>query len=99
MLSFSAGLRKYLLLTTMVAGAGFSGVMLASPSYAQQAMAFEQTFQIAPQPLSAALTLFGQQSGLQVSVSAAANDVVSPGVSGRMSAAEALDVLLAGSGL
>src|SRR5262245_55313283 len=56
-------------------------------------------FDIAPQPLANAIALFGQQSGLQVSVDAdlirSANSV---GVKGRMAAEDALQRLLDGSG-
>lgn len=59
-----------------------------------------RSFSIPAQPLADALTQYGQQSGLQVSVSAALLDRrTTPGVSGTMPPHEALRRLLAGSGL
>lgn len=56
-------------------------------------------YDIPAKPLGEALADFGQQSGLQVSVDAGQVDgLSSPGVSGRMSAAQALDRLLGGTG-
>ena len=58
------------------------------------------TFAIAPQPLASALTAFGRQAGLQVVVDAAAvAGRSSAGVTGTMSADQALQQLLAGTGL
>lgn len=78
--------------------AGMGGTNLAS---AQQASAAQQrTFQIAAQPLASALTQLGQQSGMQVSVDAAAvRGLTSPGVSGSLTISDAAARLLAGSGL
>ena len=60
----------------------------------------ERTFEIAAQPLTTALTLFGQQSGLQVTVHGTLpRDVSAPAVRGTMSNAQALNRLLSGSGL
>ena len=57
-------------------------------------------FSIQPQSLQNALTIFGQQAGIQVSVdAAAARGVSSPGVSGSMSPEAAVSRLLAGTGL
>ena len=57
-------------------------------------------FDIPPQPLTDALTLFGRQSGMQVSADAGLlRDRSSPGVSGTMSPADALAQLLAGTGV
>lgn len=57
-------------------------------------------FRIPPKALGEALADFGQQSGLQISVdSRQVKDLRSPGVFGRMPPAQALDRLLAGSGL
>jgi iron complex outermembrane receptor protein len=56
-------------------------------------------FDIAAQPLANAIALFGQQSGLQVSVDAALiRGAHSGGVKGRMTSEEALQRLLGGSG-
>src|SRR3546814_19612588 len=57
-------------------------------------------FNIPPRALSEALADFGRQSGMQVN--ADADDLrgrSSPGVSGRMSSAQALSRILAGTGL
>ncbi len=62
--------------------------------------AAEQGFAIAPQPLSSALTEFGRQSGMQISApSALISGFEAPGVSGSMSADQALRQLLGGTGL
>ncbi len=58
------------------------------------------TFDIAAQPLAQALTAFGRQSGMQIAVdTAAVAGKTSAGVSGTMTAEQALRQLLAGSGL
>ena len=58
------------------------------------------TFDIATQPLAQALTAFGRQSGMQIAVdTAAVAGKTSAGVSGTMTAEQALRQLLAGSGL
>ncbi|WP_340115562.1 TonB-dependent receptor [Pelagibius sp. 7325] len=58
------------------------------------------TFNIAAQPLASALTQFGQQSGLQVTVDGAiVRDQRVPSVAGTMTAEQALRQLLTGSGL
>lgn len=60
----------------------------------------QRSFDIPAQPLAGALAAFGQQSGMQVSVSAdVAQGVASRGVSGTMTPIEALDRLLAGTGI
>lgn len=60
----------------------------------------ERVFAIRPQPLPGALTVFGQQTGLQVSVDAAAvRSLTSPGATGTLTPAAALTRLLAGTGL
>ncbi|WP_421708839.1 TonB-dependent siderophore receptor [Algihabitans sp.] len=60
----------------------------------------ERTFEIAAQPLTTALTLFGQQSGLQVTVHGTLpRDISAPAVRGTMTNAQALNRLLSGSGL
>jgi len=83
---------------------GFSAT--APEAWAQDApitqlgQAAQRTFNIPPQPLEAALLLFGQQSGRQI----VANGNVlaglsSPGVQGTLAVEEALRRLLAGTGL
>ena len=60
----------------------------------------QQRFDISSQPLASALTSFGRQSGLQISVDGAlVRDLDSPGVSGAMTPRQALAQLLAGTGL
>ena len=68
---------------------------------AQEAQAGQTAmFNIPSQPLAQALTAFGQQSGLQIAVNAAAvSGKVSSAVSGTMTAEQALQQLLAGSGI
>ncbi|MGP1253553.1 MAG: TonB-dependent receptor domain-containing protein [Kiloniellales bacterium] len=64
------------------------------------AQAQQMDFDIPAQPLFDALALFGRQSGLQVSVDAElVRDVQSPGVTGSLSAEQALRRLLAGTGI
>ena len=59
-----------------------------------------RSFNVPPQSLADGLTQFGQQSGLQVSVNAALLERrTTPGVSGVMTPMEALQRLLAGTGL
>ncbi|WP_341704917.1 TonB-dependent receptor [Ferrovibrio sp.] len=58
------------------------------------------TFNIRPQPLAAALSQFGRQSGLQVTAPGGiTGDLQSPGAAGEMTPNEALARLLAGTGL
>lgn len=67
------------------------------PSIAQQRLI---AFSIPAQALSDALASFGRQSGMQVSIDGeTARGVVSPGVSGTMTAEQALTRLLAGTGI
>ena len=59
-----------------------------------------QSFDIAPQPLSSALLAFAEQSGLEVLFDArVAQDQTSPGLRGSYTQEQALQRLLAGSGL
>ncbi|MEM8596920.1 MAG: TonB-dependent receptor [Pseudomonadota bacterium] len=59
-----------------------------------------QRFDIAQQPLDAALTAFGLQSGLQVSADPSLfGDLGSQGVSGSVTAEQALTALLSGTGV
>lgn len=60
----------------------------------------ERPYNIAAQPLTTALTLFGQQSGIQITVHGTLpRDITAPAVRGTMTGEEALRRLLAGSGL
>lgn len=92
----------------LLAGTALVSMHIAAPAvvHAQERAARpageaqQRRFNIRPQPLPGALTIFGQQSGLQVSVDAAAvRTLNSPGASGTMSAQAALDRLLSGTGL
>ena len=57
-------------------------------------------FAIAPQPLAAALDSFAERAGLSLAYRTGdLSNLQSPGVTGRMSSAEALERLLAGSGI
>jgi len=71
------------------------------PSRSEVAQAAERhSFNIPPQPLQSALVQFGQQSGRQVGADGnVLRGVSSPGVQGTMTVAEALQRLLAGTGL
>ena len=91
--------------TALVAAAGTPGSAAAQtrqPAPGQAAVpvaAGQRAFAIAPQALADGLTLFGQQSGWQVSVrDALIGGVATPGVSGTMTPDQALRRLLAGTG-
>ncbi|WP_375595522.1 TonB-dependent receptor [Algihabitans albus] len=65
-----------------------------------QAQPAQRDFDIAAQGLTSALALFGQQSGLQVTLDGAlARDRTTSGVQGSFTADQALQRLLAGTGL
>ncbi|MEM7190940.1 MAG: TonB-dependent receptor, partial [Pseudomonadota bacterium] len=76
-----------------------TGVILSSlPAMAQSTQAEVTSFNIGAQPLGQALTQFGLQSGLQVSVSAILTaGRTSSGVQGTMPATDALRILLQGT--
>ena len=94
--------RAHLLTALLIAGlpaAALSQTVAADAPLEAQATR-RTSFDIPAQPLSQALTAFGRQSGLQIAVdSAAVAGKASAGVSGSMTADEALRQLLAGSGL
>jgi iron complex outermembrane receptor protein len=70
------------------------------PAMRSAQVAEQRAFNVPAGPLANTLTLFGQQAGLQVSVDPALlRGLMSPGVEGRMSAEQALDRLLVGTGL
>jgi len=70
----------------------------APPALAQASVT--QTFDIAAQPLGAALVRFSEATGIQLFLdSSVARGLQSPGVRGTMSREQALNQLLAGSGL
>lgn len=74
-------------------------LMLVTPGLHAQSGA-ARTFDIPAQPLAAAVTTFGQQSGLQVSVPAALlQGKTSTAVKGELTASGALEQLLTGTGL
>ncbi|PKR51659.1 TonB-dependent siderophore receptor [Thalassospira marina] len=88
-----------LLMTTALVSA--TGMM---PAFAQSAsssgMAASHSFDIGAQPMTSALTLFGVQSGLQVTVDGAIlRNITAPAVNGTLTGEQALTQLLAGSGL
>ena len=85
-----------------------AALAVGAPTHAQASgapirlaqLSAERTFDIAAQPLTTALTLFGQQSGFQVTVHGTLpRDMSAPAVLGTMTSEEALTRLLAGSGL
>lgn len=88
-------------LSLMISGAMFApGLCLiaASPVHAQQQEAYD--FDISAQPLRSALRQYMQQSGVQVGYPSEIGDNVTvPAVQGRLTAAEALGRLLAGTNL
>jgi iron complex outermembrane recepter protein len=72
----------------------------AAPGVQVAQAAAERQFNIAAQPLADALTEFGRQSGLRVTVDAAlVRGLSSPAVSGAMAPDDALRQLLSGTGL
>lgn len=69
-------------------------------STSETASASIHEFNIPPQPLSEAIIVFGQQSGLQISASSTlVENKQAPGVKGTMTTEQALSQLLAGTGL
>ena len=91
-----------LLATTALTVAMLAGLAPAradQPTQLAQAAANQRSFNIPAEPLSNALTVFGQQSGLQVSVDAALiRGIDAAGVAGIMTSGQALDRLLSGTG-
>ncbi len=92
----------------LLTSTALAALWLATPAYAAdtgaaqavEAQSAVKAYNIPAQPLGSALNDFGRQSGLQVSVDAAATQgVQSRAVAGRLSAAEALNQLLAGTGI
>lgn len=101
---------RFKLLATTGVASGLLAVLPPLPSIAQSAGAEtaqatgqatgQRTFSVPPGSLASALTLLGQQAGLQVSVDPTiVQGVASPGVSGTMSADQALSRLLSGTGI
>ena len=86
----------------VIAGAATAAVAAGVPTVvlAQGAAAEARAFNIPAQPLADGLTAFGRQSGLQVSVDAAlVRGRSTAGVSGTLTPVEALNTLLAGTGI
>lgn len=91
--------RRAMAAAALLATAMMTGATWTAPAMAQ-ASDTQHSFDIPAQPLPSALTLFGRQSGLQVSVAAdLANGRTSSAVSGRLTPLEALSRLLTGTGL
>lgn len=77
-----------------------TAIMAAHAQTAPLAGVGVHTFNIAAQPLAAAMRQYSRQSGVQVSVpTSLARNLVSPGVSGTLSANDALGKMLVGTGL
>lgn len=85
----------------LMVSTALSGLALAAPAAAQSSAAETvRRFDIPAQSLGRALTDFGRQSGLEVSVDAALiAGIQSPGVSGEAAPMQALGRLLTGTGL
>lgn len=99
-----AGRRRAILSGVLMTTTTLTGACLRQQALAQAGAtgqpSQQRRFDISAQPLADALTAFGRQSGVQVSVDGAlVRDLVSPGVRGAMTAEEALSRLLQGSGL
>lgn len=92
-------LRGVALALATIAGVGGDVVAQSEPGVGI-AQLQQRSFDIPAQPLAGALAAFGQQSGMQVSISAGlAQGVSSPGASGALTPTQALDRLLSGTGM
>lgn len=90
--------RRAMWAAALLATTAMTGTIWTSPAVAQDVA--QRLFDIPAQPLPSALTLFGRQSGLQVSVPAAlAQGRTSTAVSGSLAPLAALSQLLTGTGL
>ena len=87
--------------TVSVAGLMLMMTGMPTPSVAQaQQQATLRSFNIPSQPLAGAISAFGRQSGLQVTVAAdIADGLRSTAVQGQLSPGQALERMLAGTGL
>jgi len=89
--------------TMMLAGLGRmmagTAMVVVLAGVAQAAPAVSASFDIAAQPLGAALAAFGARTGISVSYGTTLPSVNSPGAKGEMAPAEALSQLLSGTGL
>ncbi|MBY0321781.1 MAG: TonB-dependent siderophore receptor [Reyranella sp.] len=93
---------RVLIATAVLAAGAIAGPAGAQEGpFVESAQAQQQrTFSVSAGTLADALTTFGRQAGLQVSVDPAlVQGIDSPGVSGTMSPDQALSRLLAGTGL
>lgn len=100
-------IQRTLLAALLLAGSALAPVVGLSPALAQAALPAQggagepvRRFAIPAGPLDRALTAFGAQAGRQVSVeTSVVRGISSPGVTGQMTAAQALSHLLGGTGL
>lgn len=100
----SRHLSQYVLLVVFALGAADLTITAQDAAAAQRTepasiATAKRDFRIPSQPLLAALTEFTRQSGLRVQADAALPDVRSSGVLGRLTPFEALQRLVAGTGL
>lgn len=95
------GLRHRMWAASLLVSVATAGLVMPEVASAQTgSVSGTHDFNIASRSLSDALTDFGRQSGMQVNVNAdKVRGKSSPGVSGRMSNAQALSRILAGTGL
>lgn len=92
-------MRRMLLASAAVLFEGASA-SAQDPATLVVAQAATMPFTIPPQPLSSALNAFGRQASLRLTVDQALTQgIMSPGVTGSLPPAQALQQLLAGSGL
>ncbi|MDX2333570.1 TonB-dependent receptor domain-containing protein [Brevundimonas vesicularis] len=91
--------RRSAALVFLMASSGMATVIAAGQAQAQTQTQSMATYAIPAQPLGGALAAFSRTTGISVVYGDLIPDVRSAGVSGRMTAAEALSRLLAGGGL
>lgn len=85
---------------TLVIGAGSIGLLAATAVQAVELVATEKSFDIPAQPIAAALMQFSRQANVQVIADAGElGSARSQSLSGRFKPAEAISILLSGSGL
>lgn len=97
--NFGRNQRAAMLVQAMMLGATMGGMTLL-PGQVQAQSSAERQFDIPAQPLGDALMTYGRQSGVQTTAEGAlVEGRTSSAVSGRMTPAQALSRLLAGSGL
>ncbi|MCK9821499.1 TonB-dependent siderophore receptor [Komagataeibacter oboediens] len=102
----SVGADRKIIAAILMTSSALASVAGTSGAFAQTVVSSAVTadqsksFSVPPGSLAKALTSFGAQSGKQVSVETSViQGLSSPGVTGRMSAQQALGQLLAGTGL